>query len=107
MPGDMLFLIKLKVKMKNSSRKILSADSRSAVGNVSVTCRPTVDRRVTNSRKWELFTITKLSNDLRERAEILENKIQASIECELLLSDTMNKGGKFLKKLWCCVGGRV
>ena len=19
----------------------------------------------------------------------------------------MNKGGKFLKKLWCCVGGRV
>ena len=22
-------------------------------------------------------------------------------------SKTMNKGGKFLKKLWCCVGGRV
>ena len=19
----------------------------------------------------------------------------------------MNKGGKFLKKLWCCVGGRI
>ena len=42
MPGDILFLIKLKVKMKNSSRKILSVDSRSTVG-----------RQVTDSRKWE------------------------------------------------------
>ena len=39
---------------------------------------------------------------------IFANELHSSLRWELLLFRIKwNKGGKFLKKLWCCVGGRV
>ena len=69
----------------------------------------------------KVFTQILLNSDLKasKRIENFTNYSTApDKKCRLSLvvviypanayySDQMNKGGRFLQKLWCCVGGRV
>ena len=49
------------------------------------------------------------SDDDNDDIDAALNDLQVPINssCVHLLINTFNKGGKFLKKLWCCIGGGV
>ena len=49
------------------------------------------------------------SDDDNDDIDAALNDLQVPINSSSvhLLINTFNKGGKFLKKLWCCIGGGV
>ena len=49
------------------------------------------------------------SDDDNDDIDAALNDLQVPINssCVHLLINAFNKGGKFLKKLWCCIGGGV
>ena len=65
-----------------------------------------------NMNGMSLHTLIRLSVVLARWCIAKSNKFNAMTHCAHCLSTKptkglMNKGGKFLKKLRCCVGGRV